>query len=278
MKGFGEFNKDKGRNIHFGVREHAMGAVMNGMALSGALIPYGGTFLVFSDYMKPAIRLAALMGLQVIYVFTHDSIGLGEDGPTHQPIEHPASLRSIPNLTVIRPADAPETVEAWQAALDNTTGPTALLLTRQSVPTIDRAKYGPAEGLRKGAYVLADAPDGAPELILLGSGSETQLLLGAYEKLTEEGIKVRVVNVPSFELFGLQSRDYRDSVLPLAVEKRLAVEAAGTFGWDRFVGLRGEIIGLDHFGASAPAKTLFQEFGFTVDNVTAKARELMKRS
>jgi len=276
LKGYGEFQNDRGRNIHFGVREHAMGAVLNGMALSGALIPYGGTFLVFCDFMKPAIRLAALMGLQVIYVFTHDSIGLGEDGPTHQPIEHLASLRAIPNVTVIRPADAPETAEAWEVALTRKSGPTALILTRQSLPTIDRGKYGAADGLRKGAYVLADAANGAPELILLGSGSETQLLLGAYDQLTGEGVKVRVVNVPSWELFKEQPKAYQDSVLPPAVEKRLAVEAGCSCGWERFTGLRGAIIGIDRFGASAPANTLFKEFGFSVENVVNKAKELLK--
>ena len=276
IKGFGEFKSSGGRNIHFGIREHAMGAVLNGMALSKALIPYGGTFLVFADYMRPAIRLAALMELPVIYVFTHDSIGLGEDGPTHQPIEHLASLRVIPNLMVIRPADAQETVEAWKAALGRREGPTALILTRQKLPVMDRNRYAPSSGLHRGAYVLADYPgSGKPELILMGTGSEVPLLISAFEQLSEEGIRVRVVNMPCWELFEMQSEDYREEVLPSDVRARIAVEAGCSYGWGRYIGAQGKIIGMDRFGASAPARVLFEKFGFTVENVIKSAREML---
>ncbi len=275
LKKFGEFQKDNGPNIHFGVREHAMAAALNGMALSGALIPYGGTFLVFADYMRGAMRLAALMELPVIYVLTHDSIGLGEDGPTHQPIEHVASLRAMPNMTVIRPGDANETVEGWRAALLNRKGPTALLLTRQGLPVVDRNKYGSAEGLHKGAYVLADASDGSPDVILMATGSEVQLILDAYEKLTAKGIRARAVSMPCWELFEAQSKEYRDSVLPPKITARVAVEAAAPFGWHRYVGLSGVVIAMDHFGASAPAKILFRKFGFTVENIIEKAESLL---
>jgi transketolase len=223
LKDFGEFKNTGGRNIHFGIREHAMGAILNGMALSGALIPYCGTFLVFSDYMRPAIRLAAMMQLPVIYIFTHDSIGLGEDGPTHQPIEQLSSLRAVPNLMVIRPADAQETVEAWKIALSRRDGPTALILTRQKLPIIDRDRYTKASELRCGAYVLADAPESKPELILIGTGSEVPILLSAYEQLVDQGIKVRVVNVPCWELFEMQSKDYHEEVLPSHVKVRSSV-------------------------------------------------------
>jgi len=275
LKNFGEFKNTGGRNIHFGIREHAMGAILNGMALSGALIPYGGTFLVFSDYMRPAIRLAAMMGLPVIYVFTHDSIGLGEDGPTHQPIEQLSSLRAVPNLMVIRPADAQETVEAWKIALSRRDGPTALILTRQKLPIIDRDRYAKASELRRGAYILADAPESKPELILIGTGSEVPLLLSAYEQLLDQGIQVRVVNVPCWELFEMQSHEYHEKVLPSYVNARLAVEAGCPYGWERYTGKQGKIIGIERFGASAPGEELFQEFGFTVEHVIKDAKELL---
>ena len=275
LKNFGEFKNTGGRNIHFGVREHAMGAILNGMALSGALIPYGGTFLIFSDYMRPAIRLAAMMGLSVIYVFTHDSIGLGEDGPTHQPIEQLSSLRAIPNLMVIRPADAQETVEAWKIALSRRDGPTALILTRQKLPIIDRSRYASASGLCRGAYVLADAPGGKPELILIGTGSEVPVLLSAYKQLVDQGIQVRVANIPCWELFEMQSEEYREEVFPSDVKARLAVEAGCPYGWERFTGAHGKIIGIERFGASAPGEELFQQFGFTVEHVIKDAKELL---
>lgn len=275
LKNFGEFKNTGGRNIHFGIREHAMGAILNGMALSGALMPYGGTFLVFSDYMRPAIRLAAMMRLPVIYVFTHDSIGLGEDGPTHQPIEQLPSLRAMPNLIVIRPADAQETVEAWKIALSRRDGPTALILTRQKLPIINRDRYAKASGLQRGAYVLADAPESEPELILIGTGSEVPILLKAYEQLIGQGIQVRVVNIPCWELFEMQSKDYREEVLPPHVNARLAVEAGCPYGWERYSGTHGKIIGIERFGASAPAEELFQQFGFTVEHVINDAMELL---
>jgi len=275
LKKYADFGTKKGgRNLHFGVREHAMAAAMNGMALSGAVIPYGGTFLVFSDYMKPAIRLAAMMKLHVIYVFTHDSIGLGEDGPTHQPIEHLASLRSIPNLVEIRPADANEAREAWKTALMHREGPVALILTRQKLPVIDRSRYAPAEGAGKGGYVIADTR-GTPELIILASGSEVHLALSAWERLREEGRKVRVVNMTSFRLFESQPGRYRELVLPSKCEKRLAIEAGSSLSWHKYVGLGGDIIGIDRFGASAPYKVLAEKFGFTVENVIRRARKLL---
>lgn len=277
LKGLGEFKKDKGPNIHFGIREHAMGAILNGIALSKALIPYGGTFLVFSDYMRPAIRLAALMKLPVIYVFTHDSIGLGEDGPTHQPVEHTASMRAMPNLTILRPADANETVEAWRAALLNREGPTALILTRQSLPILDRNLFRSAVALHQGAYILADAPNGNPDLILIGSGSEVHLLLAAQDQLKARGIAARVVSVPSWELFQKQSAEYKEMVLPSRTRARLAVEAGCSFGWERFVGLDGDVVAIDRFGESAPDKVLFKEFGFTVDHVLKRAEALLAR-
>jgi transketolase len=276
LKDVGEFQSSGGRNFHFGVREHAMGSILNGMALSGALIPYAGTFLVFSDYMRPAIRLAALMGLQVVYVFTHDSIGLGEDGPTHQPIEHVASLRAIPNLTVIRPADAQETVEGWRVALNHKEGPVALILTRQKLPVIDRDRCASASLLERGAYVLIDSTQGGtPELILLGTGSEVPLLLSAYDRLTGEGVKARVVSMPCWELFEQQPPEYREEVLPSGAKARLAVEAGSPLGWERYTGAGGGIIAMRRFGASAPANVLFEKFGFTVDHVIEVARELL---
>ena len=267
-----------GRNFHFGVREHAMAAAGSGMALHGGLRPYVATFFVFTDYMRPAMRLAAFMGQPVIYVLTHDSIGLGQDGPTHQPVEHLAILRATPGWTVLRPADANETVEAWRVALKKNDGPIALVLTRQKLPTMDRTKYAPAAGVARGAYVLADAAaETGPELILIGSGSEVPLVLAAHERLAAEGVRSRVVNLASWEIFEQQDAAYRESVLPAACHRRLAVEAAVTFGWERWVGDAGEVIGLDRFGASAPAGVLFEQFGFTADNVYARAKALMAK-
>lgn len=264
-----------GRNLRFGVREHAMGAIAGGMALHGGVIPYTATFLIFSDYMRPPMRLAALMGQRVIYVFTHDSIGLGEDGPTHQPIEQLMSLRAVPNLTVIRPADAAETAMAWKAALLNTSGPTALALTRQNLPVFDRAQYGPVEGALCGGYVLWQSGEGEPDLILLASGSEVAITLLAAEELAGWGNVVRVVSLPSWELFDKQPAAYREAVLPPAVRARVAVEAGQTLGWEHYVGLDGAIIGLDHFGASAPYETLYEQFGLTPAHIAATAREVL---
>ncbi len=261
-----------GRNVHFGVREHAMGAIVNGLAAHGGFIPYGATFLIFSDYMRPAIRLAALMGIHVIHVFTHDSVALGEDGPTHQPVEQLASLRAIPNLTVIRPADANETAVAWKVAVETTNRPVLLVLTRQNLPTLDRSQFASADGLRQGAYVLKDAAQGKPELILIGTGSEVGLIVAAAEKLQAAGIAVRCVSMPSWELFDAQPQSYRDSVLPPGVGARLAVELGVAQGWERYTGARGDVLGIEHFGASAPAEVLLREFGFTVDNVVPAAR------
>ncbi len=262
-----------GRNFHFGIREHGMGSIMNGMALHGGIIPYGGTFLIFSDYMRPAIRLAAFMERQVIYVFTHDSIGLGEDGPTHQPIEQLAALRAIPRLTVIRPADASETVEAWRAAILHRDGPTALVLTRQKLGFIDRTKYGPASGALKGGYILADASDAQPAVLLLSSGSEVALALSAWEKLAAEGIAARVVSMPSHEIFARQSQSYRDSVL-VPGRRRIAIEAAHPMSWYRWVGGDGEVIGIDRFGASAPYQRIYEGLGLTVEKIVAAAKRL----
>lgn len=262
-----------GRNLHFGIREHAMGAVMNGMSLHGGVIPYGGTFLVFSDYMRPAIRLAALMGRQVIYVFTHDSIGLGEDGPTHQPVEHLTALRCIPNLTVIRPADAAETAEAWRTALKRRHGPTALVLTRQKLAFLDRGTLAPAAGVARGAYVLADVP--APSVVLIASGSEVGVALAAQALLRAERVAARVVSAPSLELFRSQDKTYRDSVLPHGVP-RVAVEAAHPMSWYEFVGDDGAIIGIDRFGASAPYEKLFEEYGITAAAVADAARRVAR--
>ncbi len=259
------------RNIRFGVREHGMGSIMNGMALHGGVIPYGGTFLIFSDYMRPPIRLAAMMGQRVIYVFTHDSIGLGEDGPTHQPVEQLAALRAIPNLTVIRPADANETAEAWRQALQNTTGPTALILTRQNVPTLDRKKCQPASGLARGGYVVNKLEGKKPQVILIGTGSELSLALEAAVQLEAQGLIAQVVSMPSWELFERQPQSYRDEVLPPAIKARVSIEAGCTQGWERYVGDQGRIIGLDHFGASAPYKILYQQFGITVERVVEEA-------
>lgn len=266
-----------GRNLNFGVREHAMGAIVNGLSAHGALLPYGATFLIFSDYMRHSIRLAALMQLHVIFVFTHDSIGLGEDGPTHQPVEQLPSLRLIPRLIVIRPADANETAVAWQVAIETHDHPVALVLTRQSVPTLDRSRYAPADGLRRGAYVLADAPSGNPDLILIASGSEIGLVVAARDKLLEQQIQARVVSMPSWELFEAQTREYRDSVLPPALRARLAVEAAEPSGWCRYVGDHGDTMGVDRFGASAPGQVVMREYGFNVENVCRRAMALVHR-
>ncbi|HEC98663.1 MAG TPA: transketolase [Nitrospirae bacterium] len=275
LKKYADFGiKKGGRNLHFGVREHAMAAAMNGMALSGRIIPYGGTFLVFSDYMKPAIRLAAMMKLHVIYVFTHDSIGLGEDGPTHQPIEHLASLRSIPNLIEIRPADANEAREAWKTALRHRGGPVALILTRQKLPVIDRKKYAPADGTDRGGYIIADTR-GTPDLILLASGSEVHLALSAMEELKKEGKKVSVVNMASLKLFDKQPNKYRERVLPSGCDRRLAIEAGCSLSWHKYTGLKGDVIGIDRFGASAPHDVLLEKFGFTVENILKRARKLL---
>jgi transketolase len=265
----------EGRNFYFGVREHGMGSVINGMAVHGGVIPYGGTFLVFSDYMRPAIRISALSGYPSIWIFTHDSIGLGEDGPTHQPIEQLASLRAIPNLVVLRPADANETAEAWKIAISRRNGPTALALTRQNVPTIDRSIFAPASGLQRGAYVLADMGEGSPELILMASGSEVSLVMDAGARLAAEGINVRLISFPSWELFAAQEQDYRDLVLPPAIRKRLAVEAGVAQGWERWVGDQGATISIERFGASAPYKTIFECFGITVENILLKVREIL---
>ncbi len=266
-----------GRNLHFGVREHAMGAITNGLAVHGGFLPYGSTFLIFSDYMRPAIRLAALMGVHVVHVFTHDSIALGEDGPTHQPVEQLASLRAIPNLTVIRPADANETAVAWKVAAASEKHPVLLALTRQDLPTLDRTRYGSADGVRQGAYVLSDAKDGKPTLILIASGSEVALILAAADQLQADGIAARCVSMPSWELFDAQPQSYRDQVLPPNVSARLAVELGVPQGWDRYVGAQGDMLGIDRFGASAPASVLLREYGFTVDNVVRRARALLGR-
>jgi transketolase len=261
-----------GCNMHFGIREHAMGAVLNGLAVSG-LRPFGATFLIFSDYMKPPIRLAALMQLPVIYIFTHDSIGLGEDGPTHQPIEQLAGLRAIPGLITLRPADANETGEAWRLVIGLNDTPACLVLSRQNLPTIDRMRFAPASGLRRGAYVLADAPDGTPQVILIGTGSEVSLCLAAYQELAQEGITARVVSMPSWELFEQQDQTYREHVLPPEITARVSVEAGSVIGWERYAGLGGARLGMRTFGASAPAKDLFQAFGLTPENVVAAAKD-----
>ncbi|RME64736.1 MAG: transketolase, partial [Caldilineae bacterium] len=271
------FQRDEptGRNLHFGVREHAMAAALNGMSLHGGLFVYGGTFLVFSDYMRGAMRLSALMHQGVVYVLTHDSIGLGEDGPTHQPVEHLATLRAMPNMTVIRPADGNEVVEAWRLALQRRHGPTALILSRQKLPILDREVMAPAEGLRRGAYVLMDPPDGqTPQAILMASGSEVSLVVEAARQLAAEGVPVRVVSFPSWELFAEQPEAYRQSVLPDDIPLRVAVEAGSTLGWDRWVGCRGAILGLDRFGASAPGPTLYQAFGFTAERIVQIVKNL----
>jgi transketolase len=292
LKGLGDFNSPPsinadeqggdgagwsyaGRNLHFGVREHAMGAIVNGLAAHGGFMPYGSTFLIFSDYMRPSIRLAALMGLHVVHVFTHDSIAVGEDGPTHQPVEQLANLRAIPNLIVIRPGDANETAVAWRVALETRDRPVLLVLTRQDLPTLDRSRYAAADGVRRGAYVLSDAPNGNPELILLASGSEVGLIVAAAARLQQQGVAVRCVSMPSWELFDALPQAERDAVLPPPVTARLAVELGVSQGWDRYLGARGEMLGVERFGASAPAAVVLREYGFTVDNVCARARALL---
>jgi transketolase len=265
-----------GANIAYGVREHAMGAISTGMSLHGGLIPFTATFLIFSDYMRPAIRLAALSSVKVIYVFTHDSIALGKDGPTHQPVEHLASLRAMPGIRVIRPADANETAEAWRSAIMEKEGPVALVLTRQNVPVINRSTYSSASGLHMGAYILADAPKGRPELIIIATGSEVHLALEAYEKLTKEGAAVRVVSMPCWESFEKQSAQYKDKVLPPGTA-RVTVEAASTFGWERYAGQEGISIGIDRFGASAKGSVNLEKFGFTAENIIEKSRKLLNR-
>ena len=295
LKGLGDFNprlvpgedaqgsdgggwSRAGRNLHFGVREHAMGAIVNGLAAHGGFIPYGATFLIFSDYMRPAIRLAALMGLHVVHVFTHDSIALGEDGPTHQPIEQLASLRAIPGLTLLRPADANEVAVAWKVAVESRDRPVLLALSRQDLATLDRSRCASADGLRRGAYVLSDAKDRPLALILIASGSEVGLIVAAAQRLQGDGIGVRCVSMPSWDLFDAQPQSYRDDVLPPGVPARLAVELGVAQGWQRYIGDRGEMLGIDRFGASAPAETLLREYGFTVDNVVARARSLLAAS
>ncbi len=274
MNDRGHFSAEdySGSNLHFGIREHAMAAIANGMAVHGGLIPYVATFFVFSDYMKGAMRLSALMGLPVVYILTHDSIGVGEDGPTHQPIEHLASLRSIPNFTVIRPADSRETAAAWYAALTRTNSPTALVLTRQNLPLID----GSGKDALKGAYVVLDSEKEKPDIILMATGSEVQLVVEAGKKLKEEGIDARVISMPSWEIFEEQDNEYKESILPSDVRARLAVEAGSSIGWHRYVGLDGAVVSIDHFGASAPADVLFKEFGLTAKNVLERAKEVLK--
>jgi transketolase len=293
LKGLGDFNPAAGngvdiqgsdgggwsyagRNLHFGVREHAMGAIVNGMAAHGGVVPYGSTFLIFSDYMRPPIRLAALMGLHVIHVFTHDSIALGEDGPTHQPVEQLAALRAIPNLTVIRPGDANETAVAWRVALETRDRPVLLVLSRQDVPTLDRSRYAPADGLRHGAYVLCDAHDGKPDLILIASGAEVALIVAAAERLTAEGVAVRCVSMPSWELFDTLAQADRDAVLLPTVQARLAVEAGVAQGWRRYVGDAGGVLSVERFGASAPGEVVLREYGYNVDEVCTRARTLRR--
>jgi transketolase len=274
--GAGEFQAGSpgGRNLHFGVREHVMGASVNGLIVSG-IRAFGATFFNFSDYMRASIRLAALMEIPSIFIFTHDSIGVGEDGPTHQPIEQLASLRAMPNLVVLRPGDANEVVEAWKIIAQLQHQPVALVLTRQNLPTLDRTKYAAASGVAKGAYVIADADGGKPELILMGTGSELSLCIDAYEKLKAEGIKARVVSMPSWDIFEQQDAAYKESVLPSSVTARVSVEMASTMGWGRYVGLKGRMVGMHRFGASAPLKDLLKFFGFTVEKVVEEARKAL---
>ncbi len=277
LEGMGEFQPDNysGHNFHFGVREHAMGSVMNGIVLTKPLIPFGGTFMIFYDYMRPPVRLAAMMGLGPIYVYTHDSIGLGEDGPTHQPVEHLMGLRALPNLTLIRPADANETAVAWRVALENRHGPTALALTRQKLPVFDRTKYASAEGLTRGAYVMSESPAGKVDVILIATGSEVSVAVEAQDKLAAEGVGARVVSMPSWELFDKQPQEYRDEVLSPGVTARLAIEAGVTFGWSKYVGDKGEVVGLDRFGASAPVQVVMEKLGFTAANVMERVKKMI---
>jgi transketolase len=272
-KSFSSINPE-GRIFHFGIREHTMGAVLNGMALSQCIIPYGATFLIFSDYMRPPIRLAAIMKIRPIFIFTHDSIGLGEDGTTHQPVEQLIGLRSVPNLTVIRPADANETAHAWRVALEHSGGPVALILTRQGIPVIDQEKYAKANELEKGAYILSES-EKAPQVILIGTGSEVQLLIAAREKLKKQSIEARVVSMPSWELFDKQDETYKEKVFPKTLKKRLAVEAGSALGWCKYVTDEGDVIGIDRFGESAPGDEVMKEYGFTVENVVTRAKALL---
>ncbi len=278
LPGLGDFSGETGlgRNIHYGVREHAMGAIANGMAYHGGVRSFTATFFVFSDYERPAIRMAAISKLPVIFVFTHDSIGVGEDGPTHQPVEHLAALRAIPNMLVIRPADANETAQAYRVAMKRNDGPVAIILTRQKMPTFDRDKMAPAAGLAKGAYVLSEAAGGPPQVILIATGSEVALPSAAQEKLVAGGIRARVVSMPCWELFAEQSAEYRDSVIPRDVPARVSIEAGVSLGWHRWVGDRGVVIGLDRFGASGPGSVLVKQFGFTADNIVRAALSLVK--
>ncbi|MBV8461013.1 MAG: transketolase, partial [Candidatus Eremiobacteraeota bacterium] len=276
LKDMGDFERDSygGRNFHFGIREHAMGAALNGMVLHGGLRPFGATFFIFSDYMRPPIRLAAIMKINPIYVWTHDSVGLGEDGPTHQPIEQLASLRAMPNMTIMRPADANETAICWRLAMEHKDGPVGLALTRQKLPIFDAESV---KGARKGGYVLVRERKDVPDIILIGTGSEVQLCVDAAKMLEQQGVATRVVSLPCWEYFERQPQSYRDEVLPPRVTARLAVEAASPFGWRAYVGDRGAVIGLDHFGASAPGEVLFKEFGFTPQRVTERALELIRK-
>src|SRR6185437_4760912 len=267
-----------GRNIHFGLREHAMAAILTGIAVHGGLLPFGATFLSFSDYMRPSIRLAALSRPRVVYVWTHDSIALGEDGPTHQPVEQLAGLRAMPNMMVVRPSDATETVEAWRVALTHTGGPVGLVLTRQKLPVIDRKTFASASGLSQGAYVLADAGGSAPDVILIATGSEVSMALEAHAQLTTDGIRSRVVSMPSWELFDAQPQSYRDAVLPPSVRARVSIEAASPFGWERYVGLEGAIISVTGFGASAPGPTVMREFGFTPEHIVETAKAVLQQT
>jgi transketolase len=281
FEGAGDFSfaNPAGRNLHFGIREHAMGAILNGLSLS-KIRPFGSGFLIFSDYGRNPLRLAAIMEIPVIYIFTHDSIAVGEDGPTHQPVEHLASLRAIPGLITLRPADATEVVEAWKVIMQLRHEPVVLLLSRQALPTLDRTKYASAEGLQRGAYILADAPNGQPDVLLLATGSEVALCIEAYEKLAAEGIKARVVSMPSWEMFEYycsKHPDYRETVLPAAVTARVSVEQASTFGWERYIGTSGQALGMKAFGASAPLKELQKKFGFTVERVVEAARQQLRR-
>ena len=265
-----------GQNMHFGVREHAMGSIANGMALHGGIVPYTATFLIFSDYMRPPMRLAALMGLRVVFIFTHDSVGLGEDGPTHQPIEQLAGLRAVPNLVVLRPADATETVEAWKAAIERKDGPTVLAFSRQNLPVLDRSSLAPASGVRRGGYVLWESSN-SPDVIIIATGSEVHIAMDAAHQLSEGGTAARVVSLPSWDLFDGQSQDYKDSVLPPNITARVSIEAASPMGWERYVGLQGRIIGLSHFGASAPIATLYEKFGLTAERVVEEANACLQQ-
>jgi transketolase len=278
LKDKGHFGPDDyhGHNLHFGVREHAMGAIASGMALHGGIIPYTATFLIFYDYMRPPVRLAALMGQRIIYIFTHDSVALGEDGPTHQPVEQLAGLRAVPKLTVLRPADATETVEAWRAALGRRQGPTALIFTRQKLPVLDRKELAPADGLQRGGYILWQATE-SPEVILIGTGSEVHIALEAGKLLEEKGISARIVSLPSWELFDAQPAEYKESVLPPKLRARVSMEAAATLGWERYVGSEGVAIGIDHFGASAPGRVIYEHFGLTAERMADEALRLLKQ-